>query len=92
MSDMLPNGEEVVRRATGHLPEAITLGDRIRRMRTPARAFSAARDSRAFETPTMRMGFLSMKQLIYLERYGRMYIPDETLLGDPKFLRRVLAE
>jgi len=45
----------------------------------------------AFESPTMRMGFLSMKQLVYLERYGRMYIPEEALLGDSAFVRRALA-
>ncbi len=39
----------------------------------------------------MRMGFLSMKQLVYLERYGRMYIPEEALLGDPEFVRQALA-
>jgi hypothetical protein len=38
------------------------------------------------------MGFLSMKQLIYLERYGRMYLPDESLLGDGEFIRRALEE
>ena len=40
----------------------------------------------------MRMGFLSMKQLVYLERYGRMYIPDESILGDPEFVRRALED
>lgn len=59
-------------------------------MRIAARSYQAAVDSGAFDTSTMRMGFLSMKQLIYLERYGRMYIPDEPMLGDPDLLRRAL--
>lgn len=36
-------------------------------------------------------GFLWIKPLVYLERYGRLCIPDESLLGDHEFLRRDLA-
>ena len=38
----------------------------------------------------MHMSFLSMKQLLYLERYGRMYTPEEGLFGDKAFIRTVL--
>ena len=47
---------------------------------------------RAFEEPTMHMSFLSMKQLVYLERYARAYMPDESLLGDGEFVRQVLHD
>jgi hypothetical protein len=32
-----------------------------------------------------------MKQLVYLERYGRMYIPEESLMGDFTFVRAALS-
>jgi hypothetical protein len=61
-------------------------------MRLAAGAYRRAAAERAFESQTMRMGFLSTKQLVYLERYGRMYIPDEALLGDVEFVRAALGE
>jgi predicted unusual protein kinase regulating ubiquinone biosynthesis (AarF/ABC1/UbiB family) len=92
MSDLLMNGDDVVRMATGEAPTRTTWGDRRRRMREAAGSYRAAADNGTFEAPAMRMGFLSMKQMVYLERYGRMYIPDESLFGDTHFIRRVLNE
>ena len=92
MSDLLSGGDEFMRRATGETPPARTLHDRLTGMRIAARSYQAAVKSGGFDTSAMRMGFLSVKQLIYLERYGRMYIPDELMLGDHDLLRRALAE
>jgi hypothetical protein len=61
-------------------------------MRDAGRAYREAARNEVFEHPSMRMGFLSVKQLVYLERYGRMYIPDESILGDPAFVRAALAD
>jgi hypothetical protein len=80
------------RRATGEAAPHRTLRQRIGSMRVAARSYQAAVDSGAFDTSIMRAGFLGMKQLVYLERYGRMYVPDELMLGDPDFLRRALDE
>jgi hypothetical protein len=33
-----------------------------------------------------------MKQLVYLEQYGRMYIPEESVLGDEAFVRSALRD
>jgi hypothetical protein len=33
-----------------------------------------------------RQSFLTAKQLLYLERYGRMYMPERAVLGDKVFL------
>ncbi|MEX2247063.1 MAG: AarF/ABC1/UbiB kinase family protein [Dehalococcoidia bacterium] len=90
MADMMMSGDEVILKATGEAPSRRSLRDRWRSMRTAARAYRQAAANRVFEHPTQRMGFLSMKQLIYLEHYGRMYIPDESLLGDGDFVRRAL--
>ena len=92
MAALLTSGDDVVRLATGEAPPKRTWRNRMRARRTAAQSYQAAARSRAFETSTMRMGFLSMKQLVYLERYGRMYIPNELLLGDPEFIRRALDE
>ena len=90
MAELMMNGDDVVYKATGERPSRRSLRDRWRLMRDAASAYRAAAANRAFEEPSMRMGFLSMKQLVYLERYGRMYIPDESLLGDADFVRSVL--
>ncbi len=91
MAKLMMTGDDVVRLATGKAPSRRTWRDRRSSRREAAKSYRAAENSGAFEAPTMRMGFLSMKQMVYLERYGRMYIPDEALLGDPEFLRRALA-
>ena len=81
-----------MRRATGEDAPPRTLRQRIGGMRVAARSYQAAVDSGAFDTSVMRTGFLGMKQLVYLERYGRMYIPEELMLGDHDLLRSALEE
>jgi ubiquinone biosynthesis protein len=92
MGELLMNGDDVVQKATGEPPPKRSFRDRLRVMRDAGRAYRIAAANRVFESPTMRMGFLSTKQLVYLERYGRMYIPQESLLGDTDFVKRALAE
>ncbi|MEY2425512.1 MAG: hypothetical protein QOI61_1084, partial [Actinomycetota bacterium] len=36
--------------------------------------------------------FLLFKQLLYFDRYGKMYLADEALLGNTELLHRLLAE
>jgi predicted unusual protein kinase regulating ubiquinone biosynthesis (AarF/ABC1/UbiB family) len=90
MAELMMTGDDVIRKATGEEPPRRSLRDRLRSMRAAGRSYQEAAANGTFESPTMRMGFLSMKQLVYLERYGRMYIPDEALLGDGDFVRSVL--
>lgn len=92
MADLMMSGDDVVRKATGEQPPKRSFADRLRLMRDAGRAYQEAAKSSAFEHPSMRMGFLSIKQLVYLERYGRMYIPEESILGDPAFVRRALDD
>lgn len=92
MAGLMMTGDDVIRLATGNTPPRRTWRDRRRSMREAARSYRAAAANGTFEAPTMRMGFLSMKQMVYLERYGRMYIPDEALFGDTEFIRRVLVD
>jgi hypothetical protein len=36
--------------------------------------------------------FLLFKQLLYFDRYGKMYLADDALMGNRAFLEKVLAE
>jgi hypothetical protein len=92
MSDLMMNGDDVVRKATGKEAPSRSLKQRLAAMRDAGRAYQEAARTKAFEHPSMRMGFLSIKQLVYLERYGRMYIPNESILGDPEFVREALDD
>lgn len=91
MASLLLTGDDVVRLATGETPLRRSLWQKLRGMRAAGRSYRSAASAGVFDKPVMRMGFLSIKQLVYLERYGRMYIPDETLLGDRDFLERALS-
>jgi ubiquinone biosynthesis protein len=90
MAELMMNGDDVIRKARGTAPPKRNLRERWRAMRAGGRAYREAAANRAFEDPTMHMSFLSMKQLLYLERYARAYMPDESLLGDGDFVREVL--
>jgi predicted unusual protein kinase regulating ubiquinone biosynthesis (AarF/ABC1/UbiB family) len=68
-----------------------SLMEHMRRNRAIAKAFRRAMDGGTLESPFNRSTFLSAKQLLYLERYGRMYLPDRALLADHDFLRAALA-
>jgi aarF domain-containing kinase len=92
MSALLMTGDDVIQKATGVAPPPKTVFGRVRAMRAAARAYQDAAREEVFSHPTMRMSFLSMKQLIYLERYARAYIPEELLLGDKEFVRRALGD
>jgi predicted unusual protein kinase regulating ubiquinone biosynthesis (AarF/ABC1/UbiB family) len=92
MGELMMTGDDVIRRATGEEPPRRSFREKWRARRAAARTFKESAANKTFDHPTMRMGFLSMKQLVYLERYGRMYIPDESLLGDATFVRRALDD
>lgn len=43
------------------------------------------------EKPFDRANFMLGKQLLYVERFGRLYLPDVALLEDRRYVRRLLA-
>ena len=92
MASLLMSTDEVIERATGEPTAARSLPDRWRAMRRNARAYRESQANGAFDNGMMRMSFLATKQLVYLERYGRMYMPQESILGDKEFLERVLTD
>jgi len=65
--------------------------ERLRKLRGTAKAHRIAFQDGYHENSFQRSNFLSSKQLIYLERYGRMYVPEHAILGDKEFLEGVVA-
>ncbi len=74
----------------GEPPPKRNLREKWQVNRTLAKALRKAMAAGHFEQEMQRQTFLAGKQLIYLERYGRMYTPDEALLGDREFLLAAL--
>ena len=92
MSSIFAGPDEVYRMAGREVPPKRTALERLRKLRNTARAHRIAFEDGYHETSFQRSNFLSSKQLIYLERYGRMYVPEHAILGDKEFLETVVAE
>ena len=91
MSSIFAGPDEVYRMAGREVPPKRSPFERLKKLRTTARAHRIAFDDGYHETSFQRSNFLSSKQLIYLERYGRMYVPEHAILGDKEFLETVVA-
>jgi len=62
--------------------------ERVRRLRKwRKQAFSSG----LLDSSVLQADFLLFKQLLYFERYGKMYLADVALLGDRDYLESVLA-
>jgi hypothetical protein len=51
-----------------------------------------AAEQGAFDTDFDRATYLLSKQLMYFERYGKMFLADASLFQDRDFFERLLAE
>jgi predicted unusual protein kinase regulating ubiquinone biosynthesis (AarF/ABC1/UbiB family) len=91
MSSIFAGPDEVYRMAGREIPPRRSPFERLKKLRTTARAHRIAFEDGYHETSFQRSNFLSSKQLIYLERYGRMYVPEHAILGDKEFLETVVA-
>ena len=80
-----------MRRARGEEVTRTTLVERVKLNRRRARVARLAMADGYHDTGFQRSNFLASKQLLYLERYGRMYVPEHAILGDTEFLERALA-
>ena len=79
----MATGEQLPHRS---LPERVALWRKTRKSRY------LMLENGVLEHPIQRAGFLAAKQLVYLERYWKMYLPSEPLMGDRPFLEKLLAE
>ena len=90
MSSLFGTSEDAVLLATGERPVKKSVADRVRMNRRVARTNRMKIRDGVPEDPTQRAAFLAAKQLVYLERYWKLYLPEEPLLGDHPFIHSVL--
>ena len=90
MAILFAGSDDMVRLARGKAPEHRGIMDRIRMNRRVAKTNREAIRNGFVESPFRRANFLAAKQLVYLERYARMYMPDQAILGDHPFLEQVM--
>jgi len=67
-----------------------SLRQRAHRIRVTRRFSRRVVDARLREKPFDRANFLLGKQLMYVERFGKMYLADTALLDDRPFIRKLL--
>ena len=92
MATLFAGTEDTIAQATGQRPVKRSLSDRLRLLRKQRRANRMALKDGLLDSSFQRAGFLAGKQLVYLERYWKMYLPETPLLNDPKFFKELLAE
>ena len=91
MAVLFGSSDELIRLATGETPPRRTARDRFNIWSKARRSNRIAIELGVGETNFRRANFLAAKQLIYLERYWKIYLADEAILGDHAFLERLLA-
>ncbi len=93
MSSLFASSDEAMAMATGEAaPPKRSLAEQWKALRR-RRAHNRSRIRLgALDVELQRSTFLAAKQLVYLEHYWKMYLPEEPLLGDHDFIRSVLDE
>jgi predicted unusual protein kinase regulating ubiquinone biosynthesis (AarF/ABC1/UbiB family) len=81
----------VIRPESAPTDEQESLVDRVRRIRASRRFFRRIVDQELHSTEFDRANFMLGKQLMYVERFGKMYLPDVALLNDRDFVLSLLA-
>jgi predicted unusual protein kinase regulating ubiquinone biosynthesis (AarF/ABC1/UbiB family) len=69
-----------------------TFRGRVERLRRVRRFSRRVVDAGLRESDFDRANFMLGKQLMYVERFGKMYLPNDSLLNDRAFVRRLLKE
>jgi predicted unusual protein kinase regulating ubiquinone biosynthesis (AarF/ABC1/UbiB family) len=82
--------ERQVARAHGLEAQQLTLGAVIRRWRQLRQIRQLAEAGGGFDTDFDRGNFLLGKQLMYFERYGRLFLSDKPIMGDREFFAKLL--
>lgn len=92
MAALFGSMDQMVVLATGDPPKRRTVKERIELFRNTRRALRAEIEIGLAETEFRQANFLAAKQLVYLERYWRMYMPESPILGDRQFIEVALRE
>jgi hypothetical protein len=91
LSDMIVNNESM-RDMVGDPTSEPSRKSMYSTWRTERRFRQDQRDSGVRETSFDQSMFLLGKQLVYFERYGKLFLPDTPLLWDRSAFERLLAE
>jgi len=81
-----------VAKAQGQVAHGRSWRERLRRLREQRRLHRDVAAHGAIGSNFDRGTFLLGKQLMYFERYGKMFLSDVSLLSDRKFFEQLLAE
>jgi predicted unusual protein kinase regulating ubiquinone biosynthesis (AarF/ABC1/UbiB family) len=93
VAKLVPTSRDVAKAAQpGRGGGGENLRERIERLRALRRYCRRVVDAGYREGSFDRANFMLGKQLLYVERFGKMYLPDVPLLNDRAFVRRLLSE
>jgi len=91
-AEMMNVTQVQVAEANGVSFKSRSLRELWRRLRLQRRIHRLAVEGGGLMSEFDRSNFLLGKQLMYFERYGRMYLSDRAILTDREFLAQLLAE
>lgn len=92
LGDLMMAPQQQVQAARGIEAQDRSVGSIIRRFREQRRLRQQAEDYGGYDTDFDRGTFLLSKQLMYFERYGKLYLHDRSLFEDREFFEKLLAE
>jgi hypothetical protein len=92
MAALFGGTDDAIEQATGVPVMKRSFGDRLRLIRTQRKANRTALAEGVPDSSFQRAAFLAAKQLVYLERYWKMYLPETPLLNDPAFFEEIVAD
>jgi len=91
-AEMMTMTQVEVARANGVSFQNRSARELFRRLRLQRRIHKMAVEGGGLMTDFDRGNFLLGKQLMYFERYGRLYLADRAILSDRPFLEELLRE
>ena len=91
-SDMMNVTQIQIENAHGFSLKASSWREIVKRIRVQRRLHRLAEEGGGIFSDFDRGNFLLGKQLMYFERYGRLYLADRAILSDKPFLVRLLRE
>jgi aarF domain-containing kinase len=91
-AEMMNVTQAQVAEANGVSFQSLSVRELWKRLRLQRRIHRLAVEGGGLMTEFDRNNFLLGKQLMYFERYGRMYLADRAILTDREFLAQLLSE
>jgi len=91
MAALFVTDDQALEEILGERLQRRTPLDRLRYLWTARKANRIMLQNGVLDTSFQRASFLAAKQLVYLEHYWKMYLPEAPLLNDPEFFAELLA-